>query len=486
MPLTPLTSRNSFKLIAVFVAGALVGAFSAIEVADHTTKTTTQVAEQGPGQGGPGGPISRNGSLPTATGTSSNLGGSQAQAVPAGLACAPGRNGGTTDTGVSATTIKLATTTVQSGIGSAFLGDVKYAMEAVKNKVNRGGGICGRLLDIKYVDDGWHADLGQNYIRDFIHDGYFAMPVGPSSEGLNAAINSSDIKSAGFPVIGTDGMVILQYRDPWVWSVAAATVSTARIMVDDAYRRGARKFSIVFDKDYKFGTEAAAAYNGEVRRLTRSDIAGCCDNNTCDQSYCGIQAGKSDYGSEVRGFDHADFEAMFLEPTTALAWMKTVGAPTPAQVPKGIGAAQPLFTFDFGKSCQEACDQMQVWTAYKPRLEDYSTDPHVREYQSDLNSTNNRADEYNAFAEGGYVGMQLLEAALRQVGPFLTRARLRAVLDSMTFQSGLTVQDTLRWTPANRFANTTMQAWTMQYKGTFSGWTSGPIVVDQHPEYGTG
>jgi len=110
----------------------------------------------------------------------------------------------------------------------------------------------------------------------------------------------------------------------------------------------------------------------------------------------------------------------------------------------------------------------------------------VRTYQSDLNRTNNRADEYNAFAEGGYVGMQLLEAALRQVGPFLTRARLKAVLDSMSFQSGLTVQSTLRWSAANRFANTTMQAWNMQYKGTFSGWTAGPVVKDEHPEYGTG
>jgi len=481
----PATSRTSFKFIAVFVAGALIGAFSAIEVADRTT-TTTRVADRGDGPAGPGAGPSGGGPAPTATGTSSTGPGAGPLAQPPpGLQCAPGRNGGRTDTGVTATSIKLATTTVQSGIGSAFLGDVKYAMEAVKNKVNRGGGICGRLLDIKYVDDVWRADLGSDDIRNFIHDGYFAMPVGPSSEGLNAVIKSGDIRAAGFPVIGTDGMVILQYRDPWVWSVAAATVSTARIMADDAYKRGARKFSIVYDNNYKFGQEAASAFNAEVRRLTRYNIDGYPDTN-CNKSYCGIQAGKSDYGGDVANFKPGDFVAMFLEPTTALAWMKTVGAPTPATVRYGIGAAQPLFTFDFGKNCQEACDQMQVWTAYKPPLEDYATDPHVREYHTDLNNTNNRADEDNAFAEGGYVGMQLLEDALRRVGPFLTRARLAAVLNSMTFRSGLTVQDTLRWSPTSRFANTTMQAWTMNYRGTFSGWTTGPIVTDRHPEYGTG
>jgi ABC-type branched-subunit amino acid transport system substrate-binding protein len=483
MPWNPITSRTSFKFIAVFVTGVLLGAFSAIEVADKTT-TTKQVAERAAGTAGPKGLPS--GFSPTPTGTSSlPAGRSGVSLPPPGLMCAAGRNGGKTDTGVTATSIKLATTTVQSGIGSAFLGDVKYAMEAVKNKVNRGGGICGRLLDIKYVDDSWRADLGSDDIRNFIHDGYFAMPVGPSSEGLNAVIKSGDVRAAGFPVVGTDGMVILQYRDPWVWSVAAATVSTARIMADDAKRRGAKKFSIVFDKDYKFGQEAASAFNAEVKRLTGHNIDGYPDTN-CNVSYCGIQAGKSDYGGDVANFKPGDFVAMFLEPTTALAWMKTVGAPTPATVPYGIGAAQPLFTFDFGKNCQEACDQMRVWTAYKPRREEYAADPQVREYHTDLNNTNNRSDEFNAFAEGGYVGMQLLEAALRQVGPFLTRARLQAVLDSMTFRSGLTVQDTLRWRPGDRFANTTMQAWVMQYKGTFSGWTSGPVVADQHPEYGTG
>jgi ABC-type branched-subunit amino acid transport system substrate-binding protein len=483
----PIPSRNSFKFIAVFLAGALIGAFAAIEVADRST--TTRVAEGRPGAARTNDGTTTGVPLPTASGTATLPGANKALQPPPGLACAPGRNGGKTDVGVTAKSIKLATTTVQSGIGEAFLGDVKYAMEAVKNKVNRGGGICGRLLEIKYVDDAWRADTGSDNIRNFIHEGYFAMPVGPSSEGLNAVIKSGDIKSAGFPVVGTDGMVILQYRDPWVWSVATATVSTARIMAQDAWRRGARNLSIVFDKDYKFGEEAAAAYNAEFRRLKGSNIAGCsssgCNDDTCTKSFCGIQAGKSDYGGEVANFEPGDFVAMFLEPTTALAWMKTVGAPTPAQVPKGIGAAQPLFTFDFGKGCQQACDQMQVWTAYKPRREEYATDPAVREFQSDLYRTNNRADEFNAFAEGGYVGMQLLEAALRRVGPFLTRARLRAVLDSMSFQSGLTVQGALRWSPKNRFANTTMQAWTMQYKGTFSGWTSGPIVADKHPEYGT-
>ena len=37
---------------------------------------------------------------------------------------------------------------------------------------------------------------------------------------------------------------------------------------------------------------------------------------------------------------------------------------------------------------------------------------------------------------------------------------------------------TSQFTPTTRFANTTMQAFSIQYKGTFGGWRAGPIVKD--------
>src|SRR5260221_3715166 len=121
-----MRSRSSFKILSIFRAGALVGAFSAVEVA-HSTTSAKQVAEQkgpvtslaGPlASAGPGGKTSGPASLagPSAAG----------QVAPAGVQCAAGRNGGATDKGVTATSINLATTTVQSGLGSGFLGDVKY------------------------------------------------------------------------------------------------------------------------------------------------------------------------------------------------------------------------------------------------------------------------------------------------------------------------------------------------------------------------
>lgn len=470
---------------AVFVAGVLVGAFSAVQVAPNIT-TSQFVA--GPGvDGAPSGdelpttslvPVGK-GLRPTAVPT-----GEQSTVLPPGIECEPGRNGGATDVGVTSDTIKLAATTVQSGRGASFLGEVKFGMEAVKNKVNREGGICGRLLEIRYVDDGWDPARGVNAIRSFIQEGVFAIAVGPSSEGMQLAIKSGDIDGAGIPVVGADGMVINQYDSPWVWPVAVATVSAARVMARDAYARGARHFSIVFDKDYKFGQEAALAYNNEVKRLTGSDVVGYNEQRSCRQSFCGVEQGASSYATEVNQFEPGDYVAMFLEPGTALTWMSTAGSPKPSTVDFGIGGAQPMFTRAFGNNCQSACHGMRIWTGYRPPLPPYDGDAAVRTFVSDLRKTKPQADETNAFTEGGYVGMQLLVEALRKTGPLLTRANLAAALDQMKLRSGLAIQDTLAWRPGSHFANTTMRAFEIQYRGTFGGWVARDVFQDDTPELG--
>jgi ABC-type branched-subunit amino acid transport system substrate-binding protein len=489
-------SSLAWKIAAAFVFGAIFGAFTVAQIAPNAT-TTTAAGGPAPGQTtgaanptvGPTGGPSSPGALPT--------GGGVLPPTQAGLQCAVGRNGGATDKGVTANSIKMATTVVRSGIGAAFLGDVQFAMEAVRNRVNRGGGICGRQLEIKYVDDGWSANTGAQFLRNFINEGVFAIPVGPSSEGLRVVIENGDVKRAGIPVVGTDGLLISQYQDPWVWPVAVATASSARIMARNAYAQGARRFAIVFDKNYRFGREGALAFNAEVRRLTKGqNVDGYNSDLNCVRAFCGVLAGQGSYGTEVNQINNAyssegglDFLAMFLEPQTALTWMGTPGAPymNPNTPIKGIGLAQPLFTRDFAQSCKSKCHGMWVWTGYKPPIENYASDPHVRTFVADLHKTKPDADEFNAFAEGGYVGMELLVQALQRVGPQVTRARLRVVLDSLKFTSGLTMQSTLAWPAApRRFAAWTMQAFEIQYRGTFGGWRAQAIVQDPSPGIGIG
>lgn len=496
---TPPQQTIGWKFVATFVVGALIGAASTVQIVPNFQGTGAETGAVGDASavgGTVGGPIG------TETGSGGRVkggkGGAVAAAGPAGasggagtlasgragLECAPGKNGGGTDQGVTGNSISMATTVAESGFAAAFLGEVRFGMEAVRNRINRSGGICGRQLAIEYRDDAWDAARGAQYLRNFIQQGVFAIPVAPSSEGLRVVIDSGDIDKAGVPVVGTDGMLIDQYSkpdgsaQPWVWPVAAATVSSARVMCHDAYKRGARDFSIVFDKNYKFGVEGAEAFNACVKKLTGKNIDGYNTQYNCQENFCGVVAAQSSYSQLAAQFQEGDFVALFLEPQTGEKWMGDPNASAADAVEFGYGAAQPLFTRSFAVNCQSKCHTMQVWTGFKPPIEQYAQQPAVKAYVQDLKRTKPDADEFNAFTEGGFVGMLLLEAALEKVGPDLTRERLKQALDGTCIATGLTIQERICYSSNTRFANVTMQAFAIQYPRTFAGWRAGKIVKD--------
>lgn len=398
-------------------------------------------------------------------------------------ACAAGKNGGSTDTGVTGSEIKLGATVVESGIAQSFLGQVRQAMEAMKNKVNRAGGICGRQLRIIYKDDGWDASRGATFIQNLVQgEKVFALAVSPSSEGLNQASGQGYFQAQGVPVVGADGLNATQFKDPMIWPVAAATTTTIDVMMKNAYDRGARNPAIVFGNTYRFGVEGAYAANAAWNKLTGSNIDGyknplASGGGGCEKRFCGVSAGTGQYGNQVSSVNTAcnqapacDYMILLLEPKTAQDWMAVPGVKTPAAFAYGMGGPQPLFTFDFGRNCGDKCAGMWVWTGYNPPIEQYRGSQAVATYVSDLKAQSASADEYNQFSMGGYVGMQLLVEALKQTGPTLTRGALTATLDSMgPLETGLTTA--LQWRPSARYANHSAQAFAIQSKNGFTGWS---------------
>jgi len=477
------------------VGGLVLAAASLTVIPGKATKTEVIQSTAGAatpndpsgGSGGsgtdPSGLGGTGGSGPGGNGPSSQSRTGAAIQAKAGTACAAGRNGGNTDVGVSDTSIKLGATVVESGVGASFLRDVRYGMQAVVDKTNRAGGICGRKLSLKLIDDGWSFQQGADFIRDLVEqDKVFALAVVPSSEGLKNVSDSGYIDSQKVPVVGSDGMLINQYRDPYIWPVAASTVSTMHIMVQQAHDAGATEFGIVYETSYHFGIEGAYAFNAAVKRVTGHDIDGYSDpfsHPQCEARFCGIPSG-SQYTKELDTFNRScktpgtagacQYVALLLEPSTALSWMSGGGsnvAPRP-DVNYNVAGPQPLFTYDFAKSCGATCDQMQLWTGYYPPLGDFLGRPAVSTYVNDIKAASSSADYNNSFVEGGYVGMELVVKALQAVGPNVTRQNLRAVLDNFTFDSGLTAP--LTWRPGNHFANTHMRAFSIQYKSGTVGW----------------
>lgn len=450
---------TALVLLGLFLALSTVAISLPRSVVVSEAGEVSDVAQQGAAAGPSSGENADPATIATG-GTADAAGGAVKTGVGgAVLACKAGQNGGATDVGVTATKIKLASTVVLSGIGASFLSDSPKAMQAVVAKVNRSGGICGRTLDLTVRDDGWKPDQGLLFLKNFMESkDFFAMPVVPSSEGLTAAIKAGEISKTGIPVVGSDGMLIEQYKDPWVWPVATATVSTMRIMAQYAYDKGARSFGIVYDSQYKFGVEGAKAYQEHVATLGGAQM----------KAFVGVRPGESSYSSEVQKFNSdcnpCDMVAMLLEPGTAETWM----ASGPNRGKMITSGAQTLFNRRFAANCKTACSGMLVWTGYNPPIDALASLPGVAAYVNDLRAVDPGIDVTNAFAQGSYLGMTVFVEALKRVGPNLTRANLKAVLNSQEFQTDLA--GTLKWSTGQRFANAQAQAFELRYAGDgFSG-----------------
>ena len=393
--------------------------------------------------------------------------------------CRAGRNGGNTDRGVTADEVRLATTVVQDGPAASLLRWSLVGMKAVVDRVNREGGICGRRLSLTTANDSFDAQRGRQYLRNFIEEDYFALPVVPSAEGLGSAILAGEISRAGIPVVGTDGMRAEQYRDPWVWPVASATVSTMRAMAKYAFdHHGVRNFAIVWDSKYQFGKEGAQAFKEQVAGLKGKLVA-----------EASLNPDLNSYASDVQKFNGAcesnpcEMVALLLLPDTADTWMQS----RPTLGTKYTAGAQTLFTDEFAQKCVNAlghaCDGLATWTGYNPAIGRNLGLPDINAYVNEVTAISSGAPVTNQFMHGAYLGMSVFVEALRRVGPNLTRDALRKTLDSMTFKSDLASD--LTWKPGKHAASTRARAYSIVYQsGNFQGWRDDQTGFVQDPKGG--
>jgi ABC-type branched-subunit amino acid transport system substrate-binding protein len=487
----------AFGWIPILVGLATVTVASVVAfVPQYATRQIASVT-QNPGGGGLGAPVAGATPIPgtqghTVPGSDQGQGGSKNDAGHS-----TGSGGGcqaqyqtATDIGVSAHRIDIATTDVTTGVGSSFLGEAVEGMKAAIARVNQSGGICGRTVVLHSVNDGWSGPQGADDISKFIGgNNIFALVGEPDSEGLNAAETAGTIDRAGIPVVGTDGMLAAQYSDPWIWPVAASTVTNMHIAAQYAVKAlHASHVGIVYDNRYKFGLEGAGAFKAEIQRLSGSSLR---MGDDCSSAFCGIDPDATDYSSSVQLFNGAcgtangakpcDLVVMLLEPLPMQNWMKDESSGGSTWYHTLMGG-EPLFDDNLASNCGQACASMIVWTGYKPDIPPFDGATPVYTYAHDLRLECPSCDPHNEFSEGAYLGTQLFIAACEKVGSNLTRTALRQVLDSATFDLGLS--GPLRYgTSLPHLANTQMAAFSANTSGTFNGWNylSTGFVTDPHP-----
>jgi ABC-type branched-subunit amino acid transport system substrate-binding protein len=381
---------------------------------------------------------------------------------------------------VTATSIEVRATTVTSGVGD-FLKEAGDGIQAAFNEVNAAGGICGRRINFSGTNTGWDGPTGQKYIEGWIHaDNVFALVGQPDSEGLGAATEAGVVDRAKFPVVGSDGMLKSQYHSPWVWPVAASTVSNMHIVADWAVdAMHASSFGIVYDTQYRFGAEGAKAFAEELKRRGKhiegyGAGVGC---SSANKAYCGISSDKQTYTEEVNAFNNAckpcDVVVMLLEPRPMIAWMNQERNANGSWYRTLVGG-EPLFDDNVGNGCPECGKaKLVVWTGYRPAIEPFDAEKPVARFCQALLTSFPSDDCHNEFTEGAYLGARMFVDAVERIAELnlpLSRDNLKAVLDSRTFSLGMTYQP-LGFPRLPHISNACMTAFSDNYSGSFNGWS---------------
>jgi len=400
---------------------------------------------------------------PTAS-TTTPTGGARASNPGAGGAPACQSAGNSSD-GVTPDRIEVVTGRRTTGFGSSFLGTAHLGVKAVLDRVNRSGGICGRLLQLRIVDDVSSQTES------------FAV-VAPMPD---ARLDQLD--EAGVPMVGGAGLSGAQYSSVWSWPVGPSTAGTVRSMAQHAFEAGARTFGIVYDQQHAVFLEGAKAYREYVRELPGGVL----------KADVGIAPDKPSYNMEAQTFnelcgpDECDFVAVLLAPETALTYINSQVERLDGRK-RGFGrvltgGAPLLFTERFARDCGRHCDGMLLWTGYTPPVGQNTGDADVARYVQEVKAADPGIDVNNPFLQGAYLGTELFVQAVRDAGGNLTRSRLQRALDDLTFRSGLVTD--LQWgptVPSGRVANTAVRAVRVKtalgsfvgFEDTGTGWRRDP------------
>jgi branched-chain amino acid transport system substrate-binding protein len=202
-------------------------------------KTAAGAAKPGSSAATPGAAVGA-GSSPAAGGPAAATPG--APGTP-GAAGAP--NGGNTDVGVTATSIKVGHICICSGPVGGVGDDLSWAGQATMKWYNDTGGINGRKLDVLVRDDQWDGTKGMNAVRDLVERegvfGFSASQTVPINDLMGPYVDQKKV-----PNVGGDGWGEAQYGHPWQFPTGNSATVDGYVLADYAAKTQGAKTASVF------------------------------------------------------------------------------------------------------------------------------------------------------------------------------------------------------------------------------------------------
>jgi branched-chain amino acid transport system substrate-binding protein len=324
-----------------------------------------------------------------------------------------GGNGGSTDTGVDASTIKIGGTYFNGNYLDKYSQVTENAAKAYFQYVNDQGGICGRKIDYIPCDTSGSADGTQGCLSKLAdQDKVFMM--GPSLD-FNLDTVQPSLASHKLPWVGDSGLYSAEFSSPWMFPTqipgynVGALIATYAGQTLHVKKAGISYLNEVAGPDctrraqqvaQKLGYDASAtAFNGEVEAGLDSQVSRLKAAGVDSVLFC------NDPVNTIK----------FIQAAQRVGWKPTfVGGFVAADdVPQAAGS------FAVGMYGFTAYD---FYKANTPGISEYRK---ITEYYYP-------STFHHFYEQAAYIGAVAIVDALRKAGPGLTRSAFLAALKSMT------------------------------------------------------
>jgi ABC-type branched-subunit amino acid transport system substrate-binding protein len=341
-----------------------------------------------------------------------------ATAGPAGPAPAEG-NGGATDIGITANTIKLGGFFIESGpVGELGITLLK-AVKAVFNDVNAQGGIYGRKLQLIDCDTSFTSGDKPRacYTKLTQQDKIFAFAAtGDGPAWVTAAPLACKDQ---IPALWTDGLSQNEFECPTIFPTGPAGRSQARVVLDYYIKNKKPKTVGILAQNDDIGNEWLVGAKEVLGKHGVKIVA--------EEKY---NLGETNFTTQVTNMRFADPDFVFFssEPLGPILFQKTAEGqgwkpPMPSAGVTCNVSVWPKQVGDYSKGmiCQ---NPWQLLSAKLPGQVEFERN--YKKYWSDW-------DKRNYYTETMWIAARATVETLRRAGPNLTRARVLEVLRSGAF-----------------------------------------------------
>jgi len=318
--------------------------------------------------------------------------------------------------GVSSSTILIGQSVSLSGPTGSLGEEMRQGALAYFEQVNRQGGVNGRQIVLKTMDDAYDANRTAANVKHLIEDDkVFALLGLRGTAHTNAA--AKIFTPAKVPLVGTfSGAKSL--REPfnrYIFHVRASYAAETERLIAQVASLGTKKIAVFYQND-GYGKEGLAAAEAAVKKRNLTLIAvGTVEPNSVDVSsaigaiakmepqavimYANYKASAAFVRKMHATRAYPQFMSLSIVDTSALA--KELGNES-----RGIGISQ-VVPYPFSTSIQVA-----------------------KEYQLAMKAL--KKTDYSFISLESYIDAQILVEALRRAGKNITREKLITALESMT------------------------------------------------------